>query len=372
MPIYKQKEKKDGLTKYKVRVNYTDSFGNNKQLTRVAYGLDSAKELERQLVLQTQNKEVVSDITIDWLFQNYYEHIKYDIRQTTYVKKNQVYRNHIKPFLENVNLKKLDVRILAKWKSYVNDKDLAFQSKKNTYKELNACLNYAVKMEYLPSNPLSKVDNFKNAYEEKKNVNFYTPNEYKQFISAALSNAEISDFYDYYIFFSIAYFTGARKGEIHALRWNCYDGKYISIKKSISQKLKTGDVETPPKNKSSIRTIRVPEPLAEILNNHKKRQQTRISDWNEEGFICGYYRCLRDSSLENENKKYSSAANLKKIRIHDFRHSHASLLINANISPLEVAHRLGHSTVEQTLRTYSHLFPNEEDRAISVLNDIFK
>lgn len=372
MPIYKiNGEKKDGLQKYKVRVNYTDSFGAHKQLTRVAWGKDAAAVLERELTQQAQNRQVTADLTVDQLFAIYFDSVQHEIRRTSLSKKQSAFKYHISPFLGKVNIKKLDVKILNSWKNYINEKDLAFISKKNTYKELNACLNFAVKTEYLATNPLLKVDNFRNAYDEKTRVDFYTPEEFQKYIAAALSCAVTDNYYDYYVFFNIAYFTGARKGEIHALRWTNFDGQYIDIKKSITQKLKQGDIETPPKNKSSIRKVRLPQPLIDILTQHRRRQQSAVKDWNENGFICGYYTPLRDTSIDLQNRKYARMADVKRIRIHDFRHSHASLLINANISPLQVAQRLGHATVDQTLKTYSHLFPNEEERTIQVLNNIF-
>lgn len=70
------------------------------------------------------------------------------------------------------------------------------------------------------------------------------------------------------------------------------------------------------------------------------------------------------------SEKFSSAAGVKKIRLHDFRHSHASLLANEGINIQEIARRLGHSNVEITLRTYSHLYPREAERAVGVLNRV--
>ena len=161
-----------------------------------------------------------------------------------------------------------------------------------------------------------------------------------------------------------------RKGEIHALRWHNLRGNILSVKTSITQKMTGQDVETPPKNKSSIRDITIPSNLLEVLLQHRERQQSMITRWDENGFICGFYRPLRDSSIEYANKRISTAAGLKHIRIHDFRHSHASVLINAGINPLDVAHRLGHSSTEQTLKTYAHLFPKETEKALPILEKI--
>ena len=147
------------------------------------------------------------------------------------------------------------------------------------------------------------------------------------------------------------------------------DGEYISIKRSITQKLKGNDKETPPKNKSSIRTIQMPKPLINVLNEHKERLIANGS-FDENFRICGGERPLRDTSIENANKKYAKAAGVKKIRIHDFRHSHASVLANSGINIQEVARRLGHAKIEMTWNTYSHLYPKEEERATEILNKI--
>ena len=79
---------------------------------------------------------------------------------------------------------------------------------------------------------------------------------------------------------------------------------------------------------------------------------------------------MRDSTLDNKNKMFAKAAGLKHIRIHDFRHSHASLLANEGINIQEIARRLGHSKIEMTWNTYAHLYPREEERAVKILNKI--
>ena len=372
MPIYKQKEKnKAGLYRYNVRINYIDTFGKYRQITRSAWGLQAAKELELQLNNTLNDNELCnSTLSIKDLFKDFYENRQYDIRPTTMRGYKTNYDNHIKPHIDNLKIKDLNTRNLNQWKKEINKKDISLKTKRNIYSDLRTILNYAVKMEYIPHNPLEKVDNFKDSTYQKPEIVLYTPEEFIKFKIAALKKAKDTGYYDYYVFFCIAYYTGARKGEIHALRWNCIDNNRLYIKKSISQKLKGDDVETPPKNKSSIRSMLLPQPLIDVLNEHKKRQQKSISDWKDDGFICGYYKPLRDTSIENENKLYAEIAGVKKIRIHDFRHSHASLLINNKVNPLEVAHRLGHSTVDQTLKTYAHLFPNQEDASIAILNTV--
>ena len=160
-----------------------------------------------------------------------------------------------------------------------------------------------------------------------------------------------------------------RKGEIHALRWCDIDENIINVSRSITQKLKGEDRITPPKNKSSIRTLQIPEPLKEVLSEHKKRCK-QFDNFSENNLICGADKSLRDTTIQNRAKKFAQLAGIKTIRIHDFRHSHASLLANEGINIQEISRRLGHSNVEMTWNTYSHLYPREEERAISVLNRI--
>lgn len=366
MPYYKQdKKNKDGLTQYIVKVNVSD-----KQVKRTVYGLSAAKQLEKELLQGLQDKKLnTSSMTVADLFEDYNKNTKADIRNATLIRRQSVYNNYIAPYLADTQLRKLDSKTFAEWKNCVNTQNLSLTTRHNAFSCLKARLNYAVKMDYIAYNPMDKIDNFKDSYETKKEMLFYTPEEFAKYIAVAREYADLSGYYDYYVFFCIRYLCGLRKGEIHALRWNCIDGDNLSVKHSITQKNKNGDEETPPKNKSSIRTIKVPQNLQNILSDHKKRQM-QMDNFSENSFVCGFYRPLRDTSIDNENRKYAEKRGVKRIRIHDFRHSHRSLLINENISPLEVAHRLGHSSVEQTLNTYAHLFPNEEMRAISCLNRV--
>lgn len=160
-----------------------------------------------------------------------------------------------------------------------------------------------------------------------------------------------------------------RKGEINALKWSDIDDNIIHVRRSIAQKLKGEDRETPPKNKSSVRDLQMPLPLINILNEHQKRYQS-INGYSDNLRICGGIKCLRDTTIEKRNEKFAEIAKVKKIRIHDFRHSHASLLANNGINIQEIARRLGHTNIEITWNIYSHLYPQQEEKAVEILNKI--
>ena len=272
-------------------------------------------------------------------------------------------------------MSKLTQPVLTKWKLDIDKQDISLGTKRNGYKALSALLNFAVKMEYIPKNPLTTIGNFRDANTIDKpadTLRYYTPEQFLKYIEVAEETAKTVVDWGYYVFFNIAFYVGARKGEINALKWSDIDGNIMHIRRSIAQKLKGGDVESPPKNKSSYRDLQIPTPLMEILNEHKERQRAATSLFTEDFRICGGEHPLRDTSIENHNKKFAATAGLPHIRIHDFRHSHASVLVNNGINIQEVARRLGHSDIEMTWNTYSHLYPREEERAVEVLNQIVK
>lgn len=382
MPIYKADGKKDGLQKYNVRVNYLEkSTGKAKQLTRVAYGLEQAKELEMKLNYELKENQT-GNISFMELYEEYARTQKYTLRESTYEKSIRTLSLYVLPYFENIKLKKITLQSLQKWKLNIEESTtlrgthLSLEYKRKIFSVFRTLLNYAVNMEYISSNPLTRLGNFKDVNTIQTDMDYYTSEEFIKFIKAGkecaiaeeVKTGSISE-WNYYVFFNIAFYTGMRKGEIHALRWSDIKDNTINITRSISQKVKGDDRETPPKNKSSIRSIQIPLPLQEILQEHLERYSS-LKEFTPSYHICGGERCIRDSTIDNRNAKYSTLAGVKKIRIHDFRHSHASLLANSGINIQEVARRLGHSNIEMTWNTYSHLYPKEEERALEVLNQI--
>jgi hypothetical protein len=163
MPIYKIKNsKKEGLQKYCVRINYVDDSGAYKQLNRIAYGIEIAKDLERQLEheIKIQQEMPIKKMTVKQLFDEYIAIKKYEVRETTLEKINQTFKLYILPMLENVRIDKLSVKVLQEWKLSIEKRKLSIVTKKNIYSELRTMLNYAVKMEHIPKHNLFKVRQF--------------------------------------------------------------------------------------------------------------------------------------------------------------------------------------------------------------------
>lgn len=382
MPIYRMKGKnKQGLQKYRVCVNYTDAEGKGRSLNRVAYGKEAAKELERRLEDELK-PETVKRMTIQQLYDEYIKVKQYEVRETTLEKAKQMLSGYVLPALKNHRLDKLSMKILQDWKTGIeehkttNDSSLSLEYKRKIFASFKTMLNYALKMKYISENMLVALGNFKDPYETKKEIDFYTADEFIKFKSisyqAAVENEQrTNNIYEwnFYVFFNIAFYTGMRKGEIYALKWSDIWDNTIHITRSISQKMKGEDRETPPKNKKSIRNLEIPIPLKKVLNEHYARYKN-ISGFSDDWRICGGVKCIRDTTLSNRNKKYAEVAGLKKIRIHDFRHSHASLLAFERVNIQEISRRLGHAKIEITWNTYSHLYPKEREIALDVLNKV--
>lgn len=373
MPIYPTGKKKDGRQQYRVRVNYTEG-GDYCQKEQLCYGYREAVELEhrlRNLYAADGNR---GEILLRDFYEEYMRQRKGEIRETSFGKMKSVVENQILPELGDLSLSDLDAKVIIDWKAGIAEKGLSISYRRRIFGSLNTLLNHAVRIGYIHENPTNNLENFRDTNFEVENekLQYYTAEEFQRFISAA--EASVTGYYDrsIYMFFVIAYFTGMRKGEIHALRWSDIDGDAIRVRRSVSQKIKGKPaVETPPKNKASMRTIQIPEPLGKVLAEYKILQQLQYrKTWTEQFRVVYGERCISDTALANYNIAWANAAGLHHIRIHDFRHSHASLLANEGINIQEIARRLGHSNVQITWRTYSHLYPREEERAVKVLNQI--
>ena len=382
MPIYKiPGKKKDGLQKYRVVYNYTDAEGKKRTKERLVYGRGQAEAAERELRAAVNREKAESGrsaggMTVKELWKMYERERRHDVRETTMDRKGSVIRNQVLPLIGDVPLPELDFERLTRWRTELNETGRKASTKNGAYRDLRAMLNFAVARRLIPENPLKGVPPFRDPYKEADaaKLRYYTKEEFREYAAAARAWAERRGDLrgrGIFLFFEIAYYTGMRKGEINGLRWSdVEDGRYLWVRRSIAQKLKGKPwIETPPKSQASVRRIQMPEALADELAAHRERQR-RAAGWNEGFFICGGPAPIPDTTLEKANADFAAAAGVKRITVHEFRHSHASLLCNAGINIKEIARRLGHADSEITLKTYAHLYPAEEERAVSVLNGI--
>ena len=235
----------------------------------------------------------------------------------------------------------------------------------NTFlKIVKKIFNHAVKKDIILSNPANKIALYKKVDEIKKEMDFYTPQEW-QILEPYLKETGII----YYTFFQLLYYTGMRKGEARALTFNDLnmDKRTIRINKALINKYteKQNWAITSPKTENSNRTILMPQKLYDILSIYL----SYINDKDKSAFLFGIDKPLSETTIKKKFNKSTESAGLRHIRIHDLRHSHASMLINNGALDKAVADRLG-NTVNMVRSTYSHLFLETEKELINIIDNI--
>ena len=215
---------------------------------------------------------------------------------------------------------------------------------KTVHNQLSALFNHAVRYYGLQVNPAAKAGNM--GVEERREMLFWTKEEYLKFADAMMDKP-----LSYYAF-EMLYWCGIREGELLALTPTDFDFEAgtVSISKSY-QRLKGKDVITTPKTKKSNRVIKMPKFLCGEMEDYLKMFYSTGA--NERIFpVSKHY-------LHHEMDRGAKAAGVKRIRIHDLRHSHISLLIDMGFTALAIADRVGHESIDITYR-YAHLFPTRQ------------
>ena len=187
-------------------------------------------------------------------------------------------------------------------------------------------------------------------------IDFYTVSEYNKFINAI-------DDAMYRMAFELLFYTGCRCGELMALTVSDFDStaKTININKNLAIVGKEVLVLSP-KTPKSKRIIALPDKV----NEHLKQYVGKMYEPKPNERI---FPLINKHKLAEVVSKTSKKAVIKLIRVHDFLHSHASLLIELGFSPLVISERLGHEDVKTTLSIYSHLYPTKAEEVAKKLND---
>lgn len=365
MAVYKSnKPTKDGR-KYFFRIKYKDIFGEWHDYSSQKYKTSKeAKEEEAKYRIKiTEHKTTTSNATIDDIFQEYILYKKDNVKKQTYLKEIDLYK-HLE-IIKNEKINNLDINKYKKFYNYLKNKDFSINHKNKILRLFKRIIAYSNK-NYNTSNEILKfVETFKNVNEIKKEMDFFTYDEYRKFDDV------INDF-DYHTLFEILYFMGLRQGELLALTWKDIDfqNKTIHITKTLTTKIKDENwTVSAPKTSSSIGIL----PMSDNVYNDLKimhRKAKRYSDYKNEWFVFGNVEPFKESTIQKKKNKYCKEADLKQIRVHDFRHSCASLLINKGASIVLVSKYLRHSNVSITLNTYAHLYQSELENMTKILNKL--
>lgn len=242
--------------------------------------------------------------------------------------------------------------------SFLDNKDYSYNYKRNIHYLMCSFYNYLVIFLGVSINIPKVVGGFKKEFN-KCSTDFYTLSEFNKFIKFVDDDV-------YRQFFIFMFFTGCRPGETMALKFSDLKNSFISINKTIDEH---GNREvSSPKTFKSNRIIEIDKKLYKSLLKLKKYYIKKYNIIDFDYYIFGGIKPLAPTTINRKKVNACKLANIKVIRLHDFRHSHATLLVNKKIMINEVSRRLGHSNVSTTLNTYVHTNREQEKRVIKTLN----
>ena len=351
MPAYK--DEKTG--KWFAKFYYTNWQGIKKQKWKRGFATKKeALGFERDFL---EKQSANPDMTFQNLYEIYMEDMAARLKQSTLLTKKAVLQTHILPFFGSKPINEIKASDVRRWQAKLmsspNNYSQTYLKKINT--ELNSIINYAKRFYDLNTNPCGKAGTIGKAKAEE--MDYWTYDEYIAF-REGVKDKSLS-----YICFEVLYWTGMREGELLALSPADIDldNKTISINRTY-QRIEGKDVFTSPKTRKSKRKIPIPDFLCQELSDYI--QSRYMLDADERLFP------VTKSYLSHEMIRGCKNTGIKKIRIHDIRHSHASLLINQGCDALMLADRLGHEKVSTTLNTYSHLFPHKHQELVHSLESL--
>lgn len=339
--------------KHKDRTNYKRRGFDTKKEALIAemkyleeYETEQADRLEREKV------EVPFELLVEEYMEWYEARRKYS---STY-KVRSVINNHILPIYQGKFVSDITASDIMDHQTKLINRGYSGSHCEKVHTVTSSIFKFAIRKEYIKENPAS----IAGGPDIKKNkpMEYWTLEEFKEFI------VHVDDEM-YYALFMTLYYSGMRKGELLALTWADIDflNNTINIDKTEYKRV----IQTP-KTESSIRKIYMPKHVMRLLDALKTKRKAK----QNYAVFGEFTTSVSETGLTKRYDRYVKKSGVKRIRLHDFRHSHASYLINKGIIISVVAARLGHGNVATTLNIYSHLFPSTEKEAVLTMENDFK
>ena len=340
------KDKNNGS--WYVQFRYTDWKGKRQQKFKRGFATKrEAQAWEREFLMQ---KQADVNMTFESFVALYEKEVKPKLKLNTWLSKEHIIKKKILPYFKNRKLSEITARDVIDWQNEIrtltNSKGKPYSPDylENIHTQLSCIFNHAVKYYGLQMNPASMAGGMGD--EQPREMLFWTKEEYLKF-SEAMMDKPMS-----YYAFEMLYWCGIREGELLALTPEDFDfeAQTVRINKSY-QRIKGQDVITTPKTKKSNRVIQMPDFLCDEMQDYLKQLYGAEPD-SRLFPVSKHY-------LKHEMERGCKETGVKKIRVHDIRHSHVSLLIDMGFSALAIADRVGHESVHITYR-YAHLFPTRQ------------
>ena len=359
--------KKNGTRAYKFKVYLGSDPITGKRIETTRRGFKTAREAQRALDRLRvdydkngwRNSPSLDIKTVDELFKAWFDYKKNKVKPTTLANYSHFYNNGIKDHLGTMKLSKLTPYIMQK---FLDDSSQRYSHVDVLYIILRQMFEYAVSMEIMDHNIADKVAKPKgHTADHKVKDNFYNKDELSYFLQSAKDTSS----YMVYAYFRLLAYTGMRKGEALALSWEDLDieNKTVNVNKNcVYNSLTKRKMIQTPKTEASIRKISLDNKTVSVLQQWHLRQSRwkmangfRKTDGEQFIFPSKKNEILNVNTPYNWLKSIYNKKPQKMIRVHGFRHTHASLLFESGASIKEVQERLGHSNSEMTLQIYTHV-----------------
>ena len=337
------RDPKTGL--WEVQVWYRSWEGERRKKHRRGFKTKAeARQWERGFLLRAEGSP---SMTFADFVVLYLADVKPHLKLNTFLTKQHIIDTKLVPFFGSMRLDEIDAADVMRWQGALKSavcertgRPYAASYLHTVENQLSAVFNHAQKFYRLKENPLRKAG--KSAKAIVPEMQCWTKDEYLRFADA------IADKPRSFAAFELLYWTGIREGELLALTPSdfCFDKGTLRITRSY-QRIKGKDVITSPKTPKSVRTITLPD----FLSEETEEYIALFGIADEERMFP-----VSKSYLYHEVQRGCKASGVKRIRVHDLRHSHVSLLIDLGFTALAIAERMGHEAVNITYR-YAHLFP---------------
>ncbi|GAF14889.1 integrase [Bacillus sp. JCM 19046] len=348
-----------------------------KRLQRTKGGFKTKKEAQNHCasLIDQLNKGVSFDnehVKVGEFIDHWLEHVaKRKVTERTLLNYSRVLNKRIRPHLQEMKLKELKLHHGQALVSKMLEEEKSERYIEYAFTCFRNVLNYAVKSEILVKSPLEHLELPR---PRRAQISTWTAEEIKRFMQFSQVENPI-----YMIPLYIAAHTGMRRGEVLGLQWDHVDliRKKISVEFSLAYDEPNHKfILTEPKTQSSYRQITIDDNLVNVLKEHRKRQLkmhdlfgNKNDDWN---LVCANHDGgpLYGRMVAHHFDQVAKKAGLNKIRIHDLRHSHATLLLRMGVNPKIVSERLGHSSIKMTLDVYSHVTEDMQEKTADMIGDI--
>lgn len=304
------------------------------------------------------------NLTVEEAFNLYLNYVESKKKPQTYRTVKSRLKNHFVEFFSEKLINEITANDYLEWQKSIIRKNYRYKYMKGLHTCNVSFFNFLITYHGLDKNVAEQVGTFSNNRIEEEKTHILTKKEFRKFIRNVSGK-------EYQLFFRLLFNSGLRLGEAIALTWNDINLKdgTISVTKTISKENFHGTrAITSPKSKSSIRKVHINLMLRFRLINYKKYYTKKISNFNSKMYVFGFNKPLAPTTITRKKDQAFDRAGIKPIRIHDFRHSYASNLIEHGI-PLEfVSKLLGHAKKSTTLDIYVHMDSKKEKRVLNILN----